>query len=70
MQIYILGELNFEETLPDVDYEIFVDWEEDSDGIDMTCTLIMNGESRDITNDLSASDYNYIIDKVREDAND
>lgn len=68
--IYIMGELNFEETLPDVDYEILVEWEEDSDGIDLTVTLNMNGESRDITNDLSASDYNYLIDKVMEDAND
>lgn len=69
-QLYILGELDFEYTLPEVDYEIVVDWEEDTDGIEWTATLNMNGESRDITEELNKSDYRYIDKKVEEDAND
>jgi hypothetical protein len=65
-QIYILGELDFEMTLPEVDYEIVVDWEEDTDGIEWTCTLDINGEQRDITDDLSASDYNYIVERIEQ----
>ena len=69
-QLYILGELDFEYTLPEVDYEIVVDWEEDTDGIEWTATLTINGESRDITEELNKSDYNYIFDRVEEAAND
>jgi len=69
-QLYILGELDFEYTLPEVDYEIVVDWEEDTDGIDFTVTLTINGESRDIIQELNKSDYRYIDKKVEEDAND
>jgi hypothetical protein len=69
-EFYILGELDFEYDLPEVDYEIVVEWEEDTDGIEWTVTLNMNGESRDITEELNKSDYNYIVYRIEQDAQD
>lgn len=70
-QIYIMGELDFEYSLPeDVDYEIVVDWEEDTDGIEWSCTLYIDGKQHDITYELNSSDYFYIDDKVKMEAED
>ena len=69
-QIYIMGELDFEYDLPEVDYEIVVDWEEDTDGIEWSCTLHMGGKQHDITYELNNSDYFYIDDKVKMEAED
>lgn len=66
--LYIFGELDFEETLPEVKYEIVVNWDDDTDGIVWTCTLHMGGEERDITHELTPSDYFYIDRKVNQDA--
>ena len=69
-QLYILGELDFEHSLPEVDYEIVVDWEEDTDGIVWSCTLTIDGKKHDITFELNESDYFYIADKIEQEAQD
>lgn len=66
MQFYLLGELDFEVDLPEVDYMIVVDWEEDTDGYEWECTLHLGGEQRDIKPLLNASDYRYIAEKVEQ----
>ena len=69
-QIYIYGELDFEETLPEIPYEIVVDWDEDTDGIEWSCTLHIEGRQHDITYELGSIDYFYISDLIEKEAED
>lgn len=70
-QLYLGGgELDFEEQLPEVPYEIVVDWEEDTDGIEWSCTLYIEGKEHDITYELNNRDYFYISDLIEKEAED